>query len=50
MGISRQECAHTNKVTPMTDEGAHFNEKGKVVWDQEALDGRAPIYEEKIYY
>jgi calcium permeable stress-gated cation channel len=50
MGVSRQECAHTNKVTPMTDEGAHFNDKGKVVWDQEALDGRAPIYEEKIYY
>jgi calcium permeable stress-gated cation channel len=50
MGVSRQECAHTNKVTPMTDEGAHFNEKGKVVWDQEALDGRAPIYEEKIFY
>lgn len=50
MGVSRQECFHTNKVTPMTDEGAHFNDKGKIVWDQEALDGRAPIYEEKIYY
>ena len=48
MGVSRQECAHTNKVTPMTDEGAHFNEKGKIVWDQDALDGRAPIYEEKV--
>ena len=50
MGISRQECAHTNMVTPMTDEGAYFNEKGKIVWDQDALDGRAPISDEKIYY
>jgi calcium permeable stress-gated cation channel len=50
MGVSRQECAHTNKVTPMTDEAATFDAKGKVVWDQDYMDGRAPIYEEKIYY
>lgn len=50
MGVSRQECAHTNKVTPMTDEGASFTEKGKIVWDQDAMEGRAPIHEDKIYY
>jgi hypothetical protein len=50
MGVSRQECLHTNKVTPMTDEGAYFDEKGKIVWDEEASGGRPPIFEEKIYY
>jgi hypothetical protein len=50
MGVSRQECLHTNKVTPMTDEGAFLNEKGKIVWDEEETGGRPPIFEEKIYY
>ena len=49
MGVSRQECLHTNKVTPMTDEGAYFNEKGKIVWNRDS-DERPPIYEEKVYY
>lgn len=48
MGVSRQECAHSSKVIPMTDEGAGFDEKGKMVWDHETA--RPPIYEEKIYY
>ena len=48
MGVSRQECRHTSKVIPMTDEGAGFDEKGKMVWDQETA--RPPIYQEKIYY
>lgn len=50
MGVSRQECLHTNKVTPMTDEGASFNDKGKIVWDEEGMSGQPPIFEEKIYY
>ncbi|EXJ55521.1 hypothetical protein A1O7_08449 [Cladophialophora yegresii CBS 114405] len=50
MGVSRQECLHTNKVTPMTDEGAGFDEKGKIRWDEDETGGRAPIFEEKIYY
>lgn len=50
MGVSRQECEHTNKVTPMTDEGAFFNEKGKIVWDVEGSQGRPPIWEEPIFY
>lgn len=48
MGVSKQECAHSSKIIPMTDEGAHFDEKNKLVWDQES--GRPPIYQEKIYY
>lgn len=47
-GVSRQEVLHTSKVIPITDEGAHFDEKNKIVWDQES--GRPPIYEEKVYY
>lgn len=48
MGVSRQECRHSSKVIPMTDEGAGFDEKGKMVWDQETA--RPPIYQEKVYY
>ena len=50
MGISKEECAHTNEITPMTDEAAWFNEKGKIVWDEEGTNGRPPVYQEKIYY
>lgn len=50
MGVSRQECAHTNKVTPMTDEGAHFSDKGGIVWSEEDTGGRPPIWEETVYY
>ncbi|KAL8733580.1 MAG: hypothetical protein Q9166_001988 [cf. Caloplaca sp. 2 TL-2023] len=48
MGVSRQECHHSGKVIPMTDEGAGFDEKGKLTWDQETA--RPPIWQEKIYY
>ena len=48
MGISKQECRHSSKVIPMTDEGAEFDSNGKTVWDSET--GRPPIYQEKIYY
>jgi hypothetical protein len=48
VGISQQEVRDTNKINPMTDEGAFLDAKNKVVWD--AQDGRPPIYEEKIYY
>lgn len=46
-GVSRQECAHTSRVIPMTDEGAYFDEKGKLVVIK---DDTAPIFEHKIYY
>ena len=48
MGVSRQECHHSSKVIPMTDEGAGFDEKGKMVWDE--MTARPPIYQEKVYY
>ena len=48
LGVSRQECAQTSEVIPMTDEGAYLDEKNKIVWDAE--DGRPPIYQEKVYY
>ena len=48
MGVSRQECRHSSKIIPMSDEGAHFNEKNKLIWDQDA--GNPPIYQEKVYY
>ncbi|KAL9110168.1 MAG: hypothetical protein Q9227_005228 [Pyrenula ochraceoflavens] len=50
MGVSRQEVAHTSKVIPITDEGAHFNEKGKIVWDAEGTGGRPPIWQQNVYY
>lgn len=48
MGISRQECHHSSKVIPMTDEAAFFDEKGTMTWDHESA--RPPIYQEKVYY
>lgn len=48
LGVSRQECRHSSKVIPMTDEDASFDENGKMTWDNESA--RPPIYEEKIYY
>ncbi|TAQ84055.1 hypothetical protein B7494_g7621 [Chlorociboria aeruginascens] len=47
-GISAQEVAHTAKVIPITDEGCMFDEKNKLVWDQEGA--RPPLWQEKIYY
>ncbi|KAM5343532.1 hypothetical protein ACJ41O_012069 [Fusarium nematophilum] len=34
--VSRQEVAHTRKITPITDVGTSLNEKGQVVVDVEA--------------
>lgn len=48
-GVSTQEVRDTSKVIPITDEGAHFNEKGKIIWDNTTED-IAPIHEGKIYY
>ena len=48
MGISRQECRHSSKVIPMTDEAAFFDDKANMTWDHESA--RPPIYQEKIYY
>jgi hypothetical protein len=48
VGVSRQECAQSTEVIPMTDEGAYLDDKNKIVWDAEG--GRPPIYQEKVYY
>lgn len=47
MGVSAQEIRHTSKVIPISDEGAFFDDKGNMVFDQES---RPPIYQDKIYY
>ncbi|KAL9082523.1 MAG: hypothetical protein Q9159_006349 [Coniocarpon cinnabarinum] len=49
MGVSGQEVRETSKVIPITDQGASFDQKGKIVWDRDNAD-QAPIHEEKIYY
>lgn len=52
MGISRQECKDSAEVCEMTDRGARFDEKGKVVWE-EGLEERveeAPVWEKRIDY
>ncbi|KMU78278.1 hypothetical protein CISG_06431 [Coccidioides immitis RMSCC 3703] len=47
-GVSRQEVALTRTVIPITDEGAHLDEKNKVVWDKIGM--KPPIWQEKIFY
>lgn len=49
MGVSRQEVHETNRVIPITDEGAVMNDKNKIAWDPDRAM-HAPIYEEKVYY
>lgn len=49
-GVSQQEVRATqNEQYTMTDEGAIFNDKGKVEWKQESLRD-APIYEDEPAY
>lgn len=48
-GVSRQEIRHTSKVTPITDEGATLDQKGNIVWNQNAAE-KAPIYQQKVYW
>ncbi|TPX20178.1 hypothetical protein DIZ76_016066 [Coccidioides immitis] len=50
-GVSRQEVALTRTVIPITDEGAHLDEKNKVSESQEiALANRTPREEIRPYY
>lgn len=52
-GLSKQEMQTTREKVgeglEMTDEGAIFNEKGKVEWNQDTLE-QAPIWEEEVAY
>ncbi|OJD16556.1 hypothetical protein AJ78_03293 [Emergomyces pasteurianus Ep9510] len=47
-GISRREVELTSRVTPMTDEEAHLDERNKVRWDE--VKSQPPIWQEKIFY
>lgn len=49
LGLSKRECEETSQVIPISDEGAHFDEKGKIFWDQDRA-GEMPITAEKIYW
>ncbi|KAF7588892.1 hypothetical protein BBP40_005042 [Aspergillus hancockii] len=47
-GFSRQEVLGTDSCIPITDEGAHLDEKNKIVWDK--YDPNLPLWELKILY
>ncbi|KAL4988882.1 hypothetical protein BDW68DRAFT_83347 [Aspergillus falconensis] len=47
-GVSRAEIEDTDPSIPITDEGAHLNEKGKIVWDK--FDPNLPLWELKTLY
>jgi hypothetical protein len=49
MGISAHEIKDTSKILPMSDVHAMFNEKGKIVWDEDRVL-EAPIWEKRIDY
>lgn len=49
LGISEQEIRHTSKIVPITDEGAWFDEKGKIRWDEEHPE-RVPLWEDRVYH
>ena len=48
-GVSQHEIRNTPNAIQITDEGAHLDDKNKIVWDSENAM-TAPIYQEKIYY
>ncbi|KAE8354584.1 DUF221 domain protein [Aspergillus coremiiformis] len=47
-GFSEQEVLATDPIIPITDEGAHLDEKNKIVWDK--YDPNLPLAELKILY
>ncbi|KAI2826242.1 hypothetical protein CBS147320_6417 [Aspergillus niger] len=47
-GFSQQEVLDTDPCIPITDEGAHLNEKNRIVWDK--YDPKLPLWELKILY
>lgn len=49
MGISKQEIAETQKVTPITDEHAHLNEKNKIVYSDVNTED-LPVYQRPVDY
>lgn len=49
IGISREEVKKSSKVVSITDEGADFDEKSRIVWNQQSLRD-APLWEERVEY
>jgi hypothetical protein len=49
LGISQQEVRECKKVVETTDEGAHFDEKGRVVWDRANLRN-LPLWEKRVEF
>lgn len=47
-GFSRHEVMETDPVIQITDEGAHLDEKNKIVWDK--YDPHLPLRELKVLY
>ncbi|KAF9884927.1 hypothetical protein FE257_000918 [Aspergillus nanangensis] len=47
-GFSQQEIGETPAEIPITDEGAHLDEKNKIVWDK--YDPNLPLWQLKILY
>ncbi|EAW14937.1 putative DUF221 domain protein [Aspergillus clavatus NRRL 1] len=47
-GFSRHEVLETHPSIPITDEGAHLDERNKIVWDK--YDPNLPLWELKILY
>ncbi|KAI4757530.1 DUF221-domain-containing protein [Aureobasidium sp. EXF-3400] len=49
LGVSTQEVKETKKVIDISDEGARFNEKGKIEWDEDDVR-KAPIWKDRVEY
>jgi len=49
LGVSTQEIKETKKVIDISDDGARFNEKGKIVWDEDDVR-QAPIWKDRVEY
>ncbi|KAL4914649.1 hypothetical protein BDW62DRAFT_213297 [Aspergillus aurantiobrunneus] len=47
-GVSTWEIEESDPRIPITDEGAHLDEKGKIVWDK--FDPNLPLWELKTLY
>lgn len=49
LGVSKQEVKDTGSVIDITDEGANFNEKGKIDWSQESPKD-APVWTDRVEF
>lgn len=47
-GFSRHEVLETDSIISITDEGAHLDEKNKIIWDK--YDPQLPLRERKTLY